>query len=249
MSTNTSVRRRRLLPDLRTARVSANWPGVAQLGLASGRMENPTPEAIVDSTLTTLVSCTRRRDLIGTLDLFVDDAALFGSDEGEFARGHDDLREFLTDIYALRSIHPAAQPRPARRRLVGRRILRVDPAAWNEPVTGVLGVSRRCRWSSGAWRSRPSPVRRRRDPRPHRSLGGTRSTTPGTPCRPRPEGHSTCRVSTDTVQPTRAGTTSSQPLQAPWTEPSRWVAPGRGPRRRSRRSRRRHRCEPRLRRG
>ena len=63
-------------------------------------MGDPTPEAIVDSALTTLVSCTRQRDLPGTLDLFVDDAAVFGSDEGEFARGRDDLREFLTTIYA-----------------------------------------------------------------------------------------------------------------------------------------------------
>ena len=63
-------------------------------------MEDPPPEAIVDSALTTLVSCTRRRDLPGTLDLFADDAAFFGSDEGEFARGRDDLREFLTTIYA-----------------------------------------------------------------------------------------------------------------------------------------------------
>ena len=63
-------------------------------------MEDPTPEAIVNSTLKTLVSCTRRRDLTGTLDLFVDDAAIFGSDEGECARGRDDVREFLTALYA-----------------------------------------------------------------------------------------------------------------------------------------------------
>jgi len=63
-------------------------------------MEDSTPESIVDSALTTLVSCTRRRDLPRTLDLFVDDAALFGSDEGEFARGRDDLRSFLTTIFA-----------------------------------------------------------------------------------------------------------------------------------------------------
>jgi ketosteroid isomerase-like protein len=63
-------------------------------------MEDSTPEAIVDSTLKTLVSCTRRRDLLGTLELFVDDAALFGSDEGEFARGRADLRTFLTTIFA-----------------------------------------------------------------------------------------------------------------------------------------------------
>ena len=63
-------------------------------------MEDSTPETIVDSTLTTLVSCTRRRDLPGTLDLFVDDAALFGSDEGEFARGRDDLRSLLKTIFA-----------------------------------------------------------------------------------------------------------------------------------------------------
>ena len=61
--------------------------------------EDPTPEAIVDATLTTLVDCTRRRDLPGTLDLFVDDAALFGSDLGESARGRDDLRAFLTTIF------------------------------------------------------------------------------------------------------------------------------------------------------
>ena len=63
-------------------------------------MGDPTPEAIVDSALTTLVSCTRQRDLRGTLELFVDDAAVFGSDEGEFARGRDDVREFLTALYA-----------------------------------------------------------------------------------------------------------------------------------------------------
>ena len=63
-------------------------------------MGDPTPEAIVDSTLTTLVRCTRQRDLPGTLDLFVEDAAVFGSDEGEFARGRDDVREFLTALYA-----------------------------------------------------------------------------------------------------------------------------------------------------
>ena len=63
-------------------------------------MEDLTPEAIVDATLTRLVSCARRRDIPGTLALFVDDAAFFGSDEGEFARGSDDLREFLTTIYA-----------------------------------------------------------------------------------------------------------------------------------------------------
>ena len=62
--------------------------------------DDPTPEAIVDSTLTTLVGCTRRRDLPGVLDLFLDDAALFGSDEGEFALGRDDLRTFLTTIFA-----------------------------------------------------------------------------------------------------------------------------------------------------
>jgi len=62
--------------------------------------DNRTPETIVDSTLTRLVRCTRRRDLSGVLDLFVDDAALFGSDEGEFARGRDDLRDFLTTIFA-----------------------------------------------------------------------------------------------------------------------------------------------------
>jgi len=63
-------------------------------------MGDPTPEAIVDSALTTLVSCTRQRDLPGTLDLFVDDAVVFGSDEGEFARGRDDVRELLTALYA-----------------------------------------------------------------------------------------------------------------------------------------------------
>ena len=59
-----------------------------------------TPEAIADSILTELVRCTRRRDLAGVLDLFVDDAALFGSDEGEFARGRADVRDFLTTIFA-----------------------------------------------------------------------------------------------------------------------------------------------------
>ena len=59
-----------------------------------------TPEGIVNSTLTTLVGCTRRRDLTGALDLFVDDAAIFGSDLGEFARGRADVRDFLTTIFA-----------------------------------------------------------------------------------------------------------------------------------------------------
>ena len=59
-----------------------------------------TPEAIANSILTTLVGCARRRDLAGVLDLFVDDAALFGSDAGEFARGRADLRDFLTTIFA-----------------------------------------------------------------------------------------------------------------------------------------------------
>jgi hypothetical protein len=54
--------------------------------------DDQTPEAIVESTLTMLVSGTRQRDLAGVLDLFLDDAALFGSDEGEFACGRDDLR-------------------------------------------------------------------------------------------------------------------------------------------------------------
>ena len=63
-------------------------------------MEDPTPEAIVDTVLTALVGCTRRRDLTGTLALFADDAALFGSDEGEYARGRADLRDFLATIYA-----------------------------------------------------------------------------------------------------------------------------------------------------
>jgi ketosteroid isomerase-like protein len=62
--------------------------------------DEATPEAIVDATLTTLMGCTRQRDLAGTLDLFIDDAVLFGSDEGEFARGRDDLREFLTTLFA-----------------------------------------------------------------------------------------------------------------------------------------------------
>ncbi len=63
-------------------------------------MEDSTPEAIVDSTLTTLVGCTRRRDLPATLELVAEDAAIYGSDEGEFARGRDDVRAFLESIYA-----------------------------------------------------------------------------------------------------------------------------------------------------
>jgi len=59
-----------------------------------------TPEAIAHSILTRLDGGTRRRDLIGVLDLFVDDAALFGSDAGEFAVGSAEVREFLTAIFA-----------------------------------------------------------------------------------------------------------------------------------------------------
>jgi ketosteroid isomerase-like protein len=62
--------------------------------------DDSAPEAIVDSTLTRLVGCTRRRDLAGVLDLFLDDAAFFGSDADEFALGRDDLRTFLTTIFA-----------------------------------------------------------------------------------------------------------------------------------------------------
>ena len=59
-----------------------------------------TPEVIANSILTTLVGCQRRRDLAGVLDLFVDDAALFGSGTGEFARGRADLRALFTTIFA-----------------------------------------------------------------------------------------------------------------------------------------------------
>ena len=59
-----------------------------------------TPEAIAHSILTRLDGGTRRRDLTGVLDLFADDAALFGSDAGEFAVGRADVREFLTEIFA-----------------------------------------------------------------------------------------------------------------------------------------------------
>jgi ketosteroid isomerase-like protein len=58
------------------------------------------PDAIAHAILTTLAGCTRRRDLAGVLELFVDDAAIFGSDAGEFARGRDDVRDFLTTIFA-----------------------------------------------------------------------------------------------------------------------------------------------------
>lgn len=71
------------------------------MGLASDPVtDDPTPEAVAASVLTTLGDCARRRDLTGALDLFVDDAALFGSDEGEFARGRADLRDFLVSIFA-----------------------------------------------------------------------------------------------------------------------------------------------------
>jgi len=75
-------------------------------------------EVIVDSVLTTLVRCTRRRDLAGVLDLFVDDAALFGSDLGEFARGRADLRDFVTEIFAERFTYGWT---------------------WEDPVAGRLG--------------------------------------------------------------------------------------------------------------
>ena len=71
------------------------------MGLASASVtDDLTPAGIANSILTTLVGCTRRRDLTGVLDLFVDDAALFGSDLGEFARGLADLRDLLTTIFA-----------------------------------------------------------------------------------------------------------------------------------------------------
>jgi len=58
------------------------------------------PGAVAHSILTTLVECTRRRDLLDTLDLFLENAALFGSDLGETAFGRADLRDFLTTIFA-----------------------------------------------------------------------------------------------------------------------------------------------------
>ena len=86
-------------------------------------MEDSTPEAIVDSTLTTLVRCTRRRDLPATLELFAEDAAIYGSDEGEFARGRDDVRAFLESIYA----EPVTYGSGARRALRHRRRVMLAP--------------------------------------------------------------------------------------------------------------------------
>ena len=61
--------------------------------------DDRTPETIANSILMRLDGGARRRDLTGVLDLFVDDAALFGSDAGEFARGRADLQDFLTTLF------------------------------------------------------------------------------------------------------------------------------------------------------
>jgi ketosteroid isomerase-like protein len=62
--------------------------------------DDRTPETIANSILMRLDGGARRRDLTGVLDLFVDDAALFGSDAGEFAVGRADVRRFLAGLFA-----------------------------------------------------------------------------------------------------------------------------------------------------
>jgi ketosteroid isomerase-like protein len=59
-----------------------------------------TPGNIADATIRELVARTRDRDLAGALDLFLDDAALFGSGAEEFAGGRAELGEFFTTIFA-----------------------------------------------------------------------------------------------------------------------------------------------------
>ena len=58
-----------------------------------------TPGDIATSLLLRMVDHMRRRDL-AVVELFVDDAVLFGSDADEVARGHDELRTFMADVYA-----------------------------------------------------------------------------------------------------------------------------------------------------
>jgi ketosteroid isomerase-like protein len=62
--------------------------------------DQPTPAAIADATMAELVARARGRDLAGALDLFLDDATLFGSGAQEFAEGRADLQEFFTTIFA-----------------------------------------------------------------------------------------------------------------------------------------------------
>lgn len=54
---------------------------------------------VIDSLLTRLVERLRTRDVEGVVELFEEDATLYGSEEGESARGHDGLREFLGGIF------------------------------------------------------------------------------------------------------------------------------------------------------
>jgi uncharacterized protein (TIGR02246 family) len=53
------------------------------------------PAAVVDALLRSLVDALRARDVDAALDLFAEDAVLLGSDSGERAEGHDELRALL----------------------------------------------------------------------------------------------------------------------------------------------------------
>jgi SnoaL-like domain len=91
--------------------------------------DDPTPEAIADATLTTLVGCTRRRDLPGALDLFLDDAALFGS---------DDVVWFVAQAQAI--LEGEGAPPPVPYRLSG--VLRLVSGSWRfVPFNGAQPVA------------------------------------------------------------------------------------------------------------
>jgi ketosteroid isomerase-like protein len=62
-------------------------------------MADPDRRAAVDRTIEQLTECLRRRDVEGALDLFHPDGVLFGSEEGEWAAGRDDVATLLAGLY------------------------------------------------------------------------------------------------------------------------------------------------------
>jgi ketosteroid isomerase-like protein len=61
--------------------------------------DDRSPEEIVDAALAALVTCLRARDSAGALELFSDDAALFGSGVRESARGATAMKAFFDSLF------------------------------------------------------------------------------------------------------------------------------------------------------
>jgi ketosteroid isomerase-like protein len=61
---------------------------------------HPAAAQIADEALTAFVDALRRRDLTAAGNCFAADAALYGSEAGEFVRGAEALREFFEGLFA-----------------------------------------------------------------------------------------------------------------------------------------------------